>query len=277
MGRFSSRKGRSETEAACRHGQSIDECRKSLAHANSASHPIAISRLPLISAPNRPLPKNCLIWKRLLSNMRDMNPTIDGGAESRGPGRPREFAVDDVLDKAIIVFSEYGFHATSMARLTAALGITEGSIYKAFKDKRAIFLAAFERYVSQRNARIAQELASAQTGRACVEAILRLYAEYCHGAVGRRGCLVVGSAVDLASSDADMAKRVASVLKVHEKRLVAAVRQGQGDGSISSRLDAESTGRLLLCVVQGMRVLGKTGRSHGEMMSIVENTLELLN
>lgn len=209
--------------------------------------------------------------------MRDMNTSIDGGAGSRGPGRPREFAVDDVLDKAIVIFSELGFHATSMARLTDALGITEGSIYKAFKDKRGIFLAAFERYVSQRNARIAREVAGARTGRECVEAILSLYAQYSHGAAGRRGCLVVGSAVDMASTDAEMAKRVTSVLKVHEKRLVETIRQGQEDGSISSRLDAESTARLLLCVVQGMRVLGKTGRSHGEMMGVVENALELLD
>ncbi|KVH58825.1 hypothetical protein WS89_18545 [Burkholderia sp. MSMB1072] len=206
-----------------------------------------------------------------------MNTSFTDRVTSRGAGRPREFELDDILDKAIIVFSEFGFHATSLGRLTAALGITEGSIYKAFKDKRAVFLAAFERYVSLRNERMARELASAQTGRQCVETILGLYAEYSHGVVGRRGCLVVGSAVDLASSDAEMAKRVASVLKVHEKRLVEAVRQGQEDGSISSRLDAESTGRLLLCVVQGMRVLGKTGRSHGEMMGVVENALELLN
>jgi TetR/AcrR family transcriptional repressor of nem operon len=209
--------------------------------------------------------------------MRCMSTIHDGGTASRGPGRPREFAVGDVLDKAIIVFSELGFHATSMARLTGALEIAEGSLYKAFKDKRGIFLAAFERYVGQRNERMARELAGARTGRECVEAILRLYAEYSHGAAGRRGCLVVGSAVDLASSDAEMAKRVTGVLKVHEKRVVDAIRRGQEDGSISSRLDAESMGRLLLCVVQGMRVLGKTGRSHGEMMGVVENALKLLD
>lgn len=206
-----------------------------------------------------------------------MNTSTEGVAESRGPGRPREFVLDDVLDKAIVVFSELGFHATSLARLTQALGITEGSLYKAFKDKRAIFLAAFERYVGLRNARMAQELANAKTGRESVEAILRLYAEYSHGVVGRRGCLVVGSAIDLASSDADMAKRVAGVLKVHEKRLMDAIRQGQEDGSISARLDVESAGRLLLCIVQGMRVLGKTGRSHGEMLGVVENALKLLD
>ncbi|MFP3249767.1 MAG: TetR/AcrR family transcriptional regulator, partial [Paraburkholderia sp.] len=198
-------------------------------------------------------------------------------AESRGPGRPREFVLEDVLDKAIAVFSEYGFHATSLGKLTAAIGITEGSLYKAFRDKRAVFLAAFERYVELRSARLRKELAGAQTGRERVRAILALYVEYSHGSLGKRGCLVVGSAVDLASSDKEIAKRVADVLKLHEKRLVDCILQGQQDGSITSDVDAESTGRLLLCILQGMRVLGKTSRSRGELIDITERALELLD
>ncbi|MFP3185400.1 MAG: TetR/AcrR family transcriptional regulator [Paraburkholderia sp.] len=182
-----------------------------------------------------------------------------------------------MLDKAIAVFSEYGFHATSLGKLTAAIGITEGSLYKAFRDKRAVFLAAFERYVELRSARLRKELAGAQTGRERVRAILALYVEYSHGSLGKRGCLVVGSAVDLASSDKEIAKRVADVLKLHEKRLVDCILQGQQDGSITSDVDAESTGRLLLCILQGMRVLGKTSRSRGELIDITERALELLD
>jgi TetR/AcrR family transcriptional repressor of nem operon len=206
-----------------------------------------------------------------------MNKSVSHEAESRGPGRPREFVLEDVLDKAIAVFSESGFHATSLGKLTAAIGITEGSLYKAFRDKRAIFLAAFERYVELLNERLRKELAHAQTGRERVRAILALYAEYSHGNQGRRGCMVVGSAVGLASSDKEVARRVTDVLKTHEKRLIDCILQGQQDGSIASGVDAESTGRLLLCVLQGMRLLGKTGRSHDEMMIIAERALKLLD
>jgi hypothetical protein len=87
----------------------------------------------------------------------------------------------------------------------------------------------------------------------------------------------VGSAVDLASSDPEMAKRVAAVLASQERRLVEFIREGQEDGSVSSRVDAAITARLLLCVVQGMRVLGKTGRSREEMASLVDSALKLLD
>jgi TetR/AcrR family transcriptional regulator, transcriptional repressor for nem operon len=195
---------------------------------------------------------------------------------SRGPGRPREFVLEDVLDKAIVVFSEFGYPATSLGKLTEAIGLTEGSIYKAFKDKRALFLAALERYVDLRATRLEQVLSRAPTGFEQVRAVLELYVEYSHGAMGRRGCLVVGSAVDLASSDPEMAKRVDLIFKKHEKRLVECVRRGQEDGSIRADVDAESLGRLLVCVLQGMRVLGKTGRSRGDMTCLIEQALKLL-
>src|ERR1700752_2355564 len=92
-------------------------------------------------------------------------------SECRGPGRPREFDLDEALDKAIGAFSELGYHATSLSRLTAAMEIAEGSLYKAFPDKRAVFLAAFERYVMLRGEQLAQELAYARTGREKVRAV----------------------------------------------------------------------------------------------------------
>lgn len=206
-----------------------------------------------------------------------MKTSTRGSTESRGPGRPREFDLDHALDKAIDVFSESGYHATPLSKLTAAMKITEGSLYKAFRDKRGVFLAAFERYLALRKQRLSRQLACAETGRDIIRAVLNAYAELSYGKLGRRGCLVVGSAVDLASSDSEMARRVSDQFAAHEQRLIDAIRQGQADGSVAAGIDAATTGRLLLCVVQGMRVLGKTGRTPEEMMSLVDSALKLLD
>jgi hypothetical protein len=54
----------------------------------------------------------------------------------RGRGRPREFDLNEVLDKAAQVFCERGYHATSISDLTSGMELASGSVYKAFKDKR---------------------------------------------------------------------------------------------------------------------------------------------
>src|SRR6202140_1783027 len=174
-----------------------------------------------------------------------MDRSVTRSPGHRSPGRPREFDPDQALAKAVGTFSENGYPAPSLGKLTAAMEIAEGSLYKAFRDKRGVFLAAFERYVMLRGERLARELAGARTGRDKGRAILAGYAEYCHGKTGKRGCLVVGSAVDLPSPDPEMAKRVPAVLTSQERRLVEFIREGQEDGSVSSWVDAAVTARLL--------------------------------
>ncbi|GAB7213490.1 hypothetical protein OS42_01010 [Dickeya oryzae] len=86
-------------------------------------------------------------------------------SSSRGRGRPREFNMDEALDKAVRVFCERGYHATSIADLTSAMELASGSIYKAFKDKRAVFLAAFDHYKAVRDAQLREAIQRGVNGR----------------------------------------------------------------------------------------------------------------
>src|SRR6266478_1832727 len=159
----------------------------------------------------------------------------------RGPGRPREFDMDDALDKAVGIFRERGFHATSVGDLTDAMGLASGSIYKAFRDKRAVFLAAFDRYMSLRNDQIARVANTAKPARERLRDLLAFYVESSKGIEGRRGCLVVGSAVELAIVDREVAARVNASVARHQAFLADLIRRGQADKSIPSHVDAQET------------------------------------
>jgi AcrR family transcriptional regulator len=178
----------------------------------------------------------------------------------RTRGRPREFDIDDALDKAARVFSERGYHATSIGDLTVAMEIASGSIYKAFRDKRDVLLAAFDRYKATRNEQIRRVADTAKTGRERLRDVLLSYFESSQGAEGRRGCLVVGCTVELAGLDPVVAARVSDSLKKNEAFLADVIRQGKSDGSVPAHVNADDTARLLVCLTQGLRVVGKTGR-----------------
>ncbi|AYD03402.1 TetR/AcrR family transcriptional regulator [Neorhizobium sp. NCHU2750] len=201
----------------------------------------------------------------------------DGAIMTRPAGRPREFDINDALDKAITVFSEQGYHGTSIADLRDAMGLTAGSLYKAFKDKHAIFLASFDRYKQVRNALLDEELAKASDGRDGVYRMLAFYAEGAHGEAGRRGCLAVGTAVELAIFDDEAAVRVGRSMDRFEHIFEALIRRGQEDGSVSRSIDAGGTARLLLSIVQGLRVLGKTSPNREQTFSVVDVAMKLLD
>jgi TetR/AcrR family transcriptional regulator, transcriptional repressor for nem operon len=189
-------------------------------------------------------------------------------------GRPREFDIDKALDRAIRVFCERGYHATSIGDLIDAMGIASGSIYKAFHDKRAVFLAAFDRYKSLRNDQVDQVVRTAKSGRERLRDVLTFYADSSRGAEGKRGCLVVGSAVELAVTDREVAARVNGSLARNEAFLADLIRQGQADKSIPGHIDPEETARVMVCLTQGMRVVGKAG--HPPPASSIDIAMKLL-
>ena len=196
---------------------------------------------------------------------------------SRGRGRPREFDLDAALDKSVRVFRERGYHATSIADLTEAMELASGSVYKAFKDKRAVFLAAFDREGKRRGEKLRQLLCTAKSGRDRIRVALTFIADSSHGVEGKRGCLIVGTAAELATLDAEVAQRVTAALHNSEMLMVDLIRQGQADGSIPTAIDSKVTARLMLCLLQGMRVIGKTGRKRTAMRAVADAAMKLLS
>lgn len=68
--------------------------------------------------------------------------------ESKTPayGRPRTFDRDAALRAALEVFWRHGYEQTTMALLSAAMGIASPSIYCAYGNKAALFLEALTYY-----------------------------------------------------------------------------------------------------------------------------------
>jgi TetR/AcrR family transcriptional repressor of nem operon len=184
--------------------------------------------------------------------------------------------MDAALDGALLVFRERGYHATSLGDLGEAMNLTAGSIYKAFSDKRAIFLASFARYIDVRDAKLRALLDAEVTGHAKLRALLAFYVTSSYGAEGRRGCLVAGSATDLATLDPETAARVTVALQRNEKLLRDLIRLGQSDGTISASIDADATALAMLCMLQGFRVVGKTTRTRAEMQAAADAAMRLV-
>jgi hypothetical protein len=68
---------------------------------------------------------------------------------------------------------------------------------------------------------------------------------------------VVGSAVELSAVDPVVRARVNAQLATNESFIAGLIREGQADGSIPRHVAADDTARLMICITQGMRVVGK--------------------
>ena len=79
-------------------------------------------------------------------NLKATTPTIP---ENTDMARPRSFDIEDALEKAMHVFWEHGYEGASLPDLLDGMGLTRGSLYKAFTDKKTLFMQVLERYERQ--------------------------------------------------------------------------------------------------------------------------------
>src|SRR5260370_11062133 len=78
--------------------------------------------------------------------------------EKRRMARPKEFDQEKALRKAIRLFSQQGFAATSTDDLMRVMEVARQSMYDTFGAKRALFLKALEIYCTESGQSIILEL-----------------------------------------------------------------------------------------------------------------------
>jgi TetR/AcrR family transcriptional regulator, transcriptional repressor for nem operon len=189
--------------------------------------------------------------------------------------RPREFDLDEALENAMNVFWTKGYEGASLQDLLDAMGIARGSLYKAFQDKRSIYLAALDLYDSTEILRTVDALHDRSTGDGATR--IRLFLEDARAAVvrrhDRRGCFLCNAAVDQAPVDAEVRGKVHAMTK----RMERAVADALGECSQAADWSAERRVRTALTLTNaylGLRVLARSGASAKDLAAVIRTAME---
>ncbi|MGK5543972.1 TetR/AcrR family transcriptional regulator [Streptomyces sp. URMC 127] len=191
--------------------------------------------------------------------------------------RTKEFDPDAALQSALELFWQRGYEATSMADLVGHLGIARASLYATFGSKRDLYLKALERYGDQRGPGVTEELARPGPALPAVRALVTRYAEEAAGDELRRGCFVTNTAVELAPHDPDAARSVEDSWLVLERALISALTRAAEQGELPAGRDPVALARMLLVLLQGMRVVGKAASGPARVRDAAEQALALLD
>lgn len=191
--------------------------------------------------------------------------------------RVAEFDRAEVLDRAMNVFWRKGFEGSSVQELVVATGINRASMYNSFGDKEALFLAAIDHYVAHVNRR---RLALLEEDRPAREVIGRYFDDlvrFSSGEGRRLGCLLTNTAIELGPRNHQIDRKLAGIFDRVEASIETVIRRGQAAGDIAPDKDPAAVSRFLLCAVQGLRVLARTGTDERALRDIVDVTLSALD
>jgi TetR/AcrR family transcriptional repressor of nem operon len=189
-------------------------------------------------------------------------------------GRPRSFDTEAAVERAMGVFWSRGYHAAALPDLLRATKLSRGSLYAAFGGKHALFLRALDRYVADALARIDVELGPRHAPVDSLRTFLAGYVDRTSGASGRRGCLLVATAMELAGHDSDVEGRIRGFFKAMEARVADALSRAKTAGKLADGVEPSSAARILVCFVEGLRVVGKTAPTRNASQATVDALLE---
>ncbi|WP_108880197.1 TetR family transcriptional regulator C-terminal domain-containing protein [Anderseniella sp. Alg231-50] len=169
----------------------------------------------------------------------------------------KTFDLDEATDKAISVFWQKGYEATSISDLVEGMEINKGSLYNAFGSKKALFDRALLRYDQKNRQKSLRELEAMADPALAIAALFDGLIAEAKTDVGNRGCLLVNTALEFPNQSADVQNLVTSALHEFEAFFKRMIVQGQKQGGIPADVDADAAARSMLALVVGLRVLAR--------------------
>jgi AcrR family transcriptional regulator len=194
-------------------------------------------------------------------------------ARGKARGRPRSFDREAALECAMRLFWEHGYEATSLAQLTAAMGVSAPSLYAAFGDKEALFLQAMDRYIARGGDQTQALMGDAKTAREAVARVLVESAVRLTDPRYPRGCMVVLSAISVSEEAARVQAELARCRASWEKEMTGRIERGIADGDVPSSTNPAALASFYMAVLQGMSLHAKDGASRERLKQIADAAL----
>ena len=189
--------------------------------------------------------------------------------------RPREFDIDQALERAMNVFWTKGYEGASLQDLLEAMNIARGSLYKAFQDKHSVYLAALDRYDRTEIQQTVDGLRDRSAGDGAVR--IHRFLEDARAAVvqrhDRRGCFLCNAAVDRAPMDGGIQTKVLAMMRRMERAVAAALDESRQAAHWPAKRRAEAALTLTNAYV-GLRVLARSGFPPKDLAAVIRTALQ---
>jgi TetR/AcrR family transcriptional repressor of nem operon len=191
--------------------------------------------------------------------------------------RTREFDPEKALEKAVSLFWDRGFTDTSMDDLVKATGVSRYGFYGSFGSKAKLFEAALKQYAEKMSAKTQGELRRPDAGLKEIRSYFSTLMELVDTDVGKRGCMICNTAVEVAPNDDRIAKIVRALFDDVQKAFQRALENAVKSGDLKiARREIPSQARYLTGIIQALSVMARTGFDRKAMQELVNVSLKNL-
>lgn len=191
-------------------------------------------------------------------------------------GPNKQFDRDQALDKAVQLFWEHGYEATSMQDLVNAMGVNRASLYQTYGSKQELYLASLERYAAQILAHVTGLLDKPGTPLSKLrDLFVHVIEQSLDG--NMQGCFINNTAVELGPHDATLAEKIRGIWVQFEDLFAMRLQQAIKQNQLPADTDPRQLAQLLNINLQGLMVKTKANSDKAELIAAVDALFDLLH
>lgn len=181
-----------------------------------------------------------------------------------------EFDKDEILEKAMNIFWEKGFHGTSLSDLIEATGLHKGSLYNSFGSKEDLYLKALN-YYGLRSHRSFEEL---EKPLIFLKSFFRRLVEEGVEKSNYNGCFVMNSNLEFGREGSKAQKLSKSLFDRTEENFEKIIRLAIENGELPKKTDVIESKRKLIVAAFSIREMSKFNKDRDFLESIARNVLK---
>jgi len=181
--------------------------------------------------------------------------------------RPKEFDQEKALRKAIRLFSQQGFAATSTDELMRVMGVGRQSMYDTFGDKRELFLRALEMYVMESVQSINAELENPGSALSAVRNDLVTFAERTDLS-SPEGCMGLNAICEFGQRDSEVARITRNAARSQRHALMLTLARAKKQGELNPDAKLDNMADFFESMLAGIRMPAKAGKGRRALRNI---------
>jgi len=191
-------------------------------------------------------------------------------------GRPQIFAEEQVIDKALKIFWSKGYEGVSTKDLISAMGLSNGSFFNCFGNKKTIYLKTLQRYNALHITALENMLTKEMPFKPKIKNVLMEVVKDGHDGKPNVGCFFFNTSLEVGIDDEEILQLASQIHKRIENSFLAAVAMAIKNGEISKTTDSLQLAQYLYNILNGLRVLLIQAPSKKAAQNIITATLAYL-
>lgn len=204
----------------------------------------------------------------------DSENSHNGIKSSKRRGRPKCFNEQEALEKATMLFWQYGFEATSIGDLTKALGITAPSLYSSFGDKAQLFQKCLDYYQLHETCGMDEIFRSSLNTKHAMRIYLEKSLKNLIQDQKPTGCMFVVSTMNCSEQNQQLQQQLIQKRVQKKVKILSYLQRAQSNKELKSDVNLQVLADYYATLLQGMSIQARDGATVEQLQQVVDLAMQ---